>query len=158
MDWRDADQVQLTRFLRRHRDWHAQFYGNFTVTGGSDRVHVTPWQLNHDTYWRTLSMDVGIGPLRNTPFNRAKSSLRAVEYAALGVVAVLPDLPPYRGWIDDGVTGVLVRHPDGLYAALADVAADPAHMARMAAAARLRAAQWTTEASIGRWVDAWNSR
>ena len=33
---------------------------------------------------RQLSFDVGVGPLRNTYFNRHKSSIRAVEYAATG--------------------------------------------------------------------------
>ena len=157
-DWTVDDQNQLGRFLTRNPDWLARFYGNFTITGADGRVEVIPWQPDHEVYWRTMSMDVGIGPLRNTPFNRAKSSLRAVEYAALGVVAVLPDLPPYRGWVDDGVTGRLVRPGQRLSRILGDLAAQPHQLAAMAANARLRAAQWTTEASIGRWIGAWNSR
>jgi len=157
-DWNVDYQNQVGKFLSRHPDWIARFYGNFTIDAPDGRVEVVPWQSNHDQYWRSVSMDIGLGPLRNTPFNRAKSSLRAVEYAALGIVAVLPDLPPYRGWVDDGVTGRLVRPGQPLSRILAGLAAEPHQLATMAANARQRAAQWTTEACIGKWVEAWNSR
>lgn len=101
-------------------------------------------------------MDIGIGPLRDTRFNRAKSSLRAIEYAALGIVAVLPDLPIYHGWVEDGVTGRLITPSRTLAGVLHEIA-DPYTRRQMASAARARAAGWTTEANIGRWLEAWHS-
>jgi hypothetical protein len=148
----------VSKFLARHPDWRIHLYGAFTeVEGPRDRVSVTPWQPIGD-YYRSMSFDVGIGPLASTAFNRAKSSLRAVEYAALGIVAVLPDMPPYRGWVHDGTTGRLVHSHQTLSGVLAEVAADDDHRTKMATAARELALHWTTEASIGKWVDAWASQ
>jgi hypothetical protein len=158
-DWPTSQQRQLGRFLAAHPQWHVHLYGQFdAVDGPPDRTRITPWQGSVDAYYRSISMDIGIGPLANTAFNRAKSSLRAVEYAALGIVAVLPNLPPYRGWVTDGVTGRLVHGHQTLSGVLADVAADPEHLADMSARARERALQWTTEAAIWKWVQAWASR
>lgn len=41
--------------------------------------------------------DIGISPLEDTPFNRAKSDIKFLDYSALGVVSVLADLCPYWG-------------------------------------------------------------
>ncbi|NDY57685.1 glycosyltransferase family 4 protein [Desulfovibrio sulfodismutans] len=43
-----------------------------------------------------LAPDIGLAPLRDTPFNRAKSNIKALEYGALGVAGVYSDLPPYQ--------------------------------------------------------------
>ena len=157
-DFGPSQQRQLGRFIAAHPDWHVHLYGNVEVDGPTDRCRVTRWMPSIDAYYRTVSMDVGVGPLADTAFNRAKSSLRAVEYAALGIVAVLPDMPPYRGWVTDGETGRLVRTHQTMSRVLAEVAGDDEHRATMSKNARQRALQWTTEANIRRWVDAWASR
>lgn len=159
-DWTPTVQHHVGRFLVRRPDWAINLYGsNQPAANLHPRIRHIPWIADEESYYAAIaSMDIGIGPLRNTPFNRAKSSLRAVEYAALGVVAVLPDLPPYRGWVEDGVTGRLVGSHQTLSGVLAEVAADLDHMIAMGVSARQRAAQWTTEACIERWVTAWESR
>jgi hypothetical protein len=147
----------LNRFFARHEDWDMNMYGHlFGPAQVTNRFHHIPWKSTVDDFYRTVTMDVGIGPLRDTRFNRAKSSLRAIEYAALGIVAVLPDLPLYRGWVEDGVTGRLVG-PSRTLAAVLNEIADPYTRRQMASAARARAAGWTTEANIGRWLEAWHS-
>ncbi len=158
-DWTGPVRRQFLQFLLEHQDWGIHFYGLepgewATVTHA---LH-TRWQPPGPTYYASLSMDVGVGPLRDTPFNRGKSALRAIEYAALGIVAVLPDLEPYRGWVEDGVTGRLIGRGQTLRGVLREVAADPGARILMARTARERAAFWTTEAQINRWVDAWASR
>lgn len=159
-DWTRAARRQLQTFLKERPGWGLQWMG--TDPGPlRDRigVRVVGWRNPGADYYQSISMDVGIGPLRNTPFNNAKSSLRAVEYAALGVVAVLPDLPIYRNRVETGVTGILyplVRN--GMLDALRSVAADPVHTDNMGAEARRRAQAWTTEASISNWVTAWDSQ
>lgn len=40
-------------------------------------------------------LDVGLVPLRDVPFNRAKSWIKGIEYAAAGVPFVAADLPEY---------------------------------------------------------------
>ena len=148
----------LGRFLAPNPDWHLALWGPWRPDVEHERLTVHPWANTIDDYYRSVSMDVGIGPLADTKFNRSKSSLRAVEYAALGIVAVLPDLPPYRGWVEDGVTGRLIRSGQTMRGVLHQVAADPDWRAHASKTARERASAWTTEASIGRWVEAWNSR
>jgi hypothetical protein len=156
-DWRPSTLEGLVKFLRDCPDWELKWYGpqpgNLVEL---DAVKHYPW-ASIDTHYRRVSFDVGIGPLRDTPFNRAKSSLRAVEYAALGVVAVLPDLPPYRGWVEDGVTGRLIQSHETLRGVLGDLARQSTARVQMAAAARVRAQAWTTEANIREWVAAWAS-
>lgn len=158
-DWTSSVQRHLARWLNTFPDWHLRLYGEIgaNVEDWGGRVTRAPWQSDPGAYYASLACGtVGIGPLRDTSFNRGKSALRAIEYAALGIIAVLPDLPPYRGWVDDGVTGLLVHPHQTLYGALCAVAnAEPDVRDKMSKAARERAAAWTTEASITNWVEAW---
>jgi glycosyltransferase involved in cell wall biosynthesis len=48
--------------------------------------------------------------LHDTPFNRCKSPIKAMDYAALGLVTVASDTPTYRGSIADGPAGQLVSN------------------------------------------------
>lgn len=54
-----------------------------------------------------LRPDIGLAPLSDTPFNRCKSAVKWLEYAALGAVGVFADLPPYAP-VEHGVTGFTV--------------------------------------------------
>lgn len=162
-DWTSSVQRHIARFLNTFPTWHLNLYGDIgnddpDAFGG--RLHHMPWQSDERAYYTALAVcDAGIGPLRDTPFNRAKSSLRAVEYAALGIIAILPDLPPYRGWVIDGITGILIKPHQTLYGALCALAgAEQDTRDAMSAAARKRAAAWTTEAAIRKWVTAWESQ
>ncbi len=151
---------ELLRFLDRNPTWNLHLWGkgkNEVAGWPVGRVHITGWQASVDAYYRSLSMDIGIGPLKRSLFNAGKSSLRAVEYAALGIPAILSDEPPYRGWVEHGVTGLLLKPGDSWLDALEKLARRPAWRLSMGVEARKRAAGWTTEANIGRWVDAWNS-
>ena len=51
--------------------------------------------------------DLGVVPLTDTPFNRAKSCLKGLEYAAAGIPFVASALPEYE-WLG---AGVLCRRP-----------------------------------------------
>ncbi len=159
-DWTHAQQLNLAKFLVRNESWGLHLYG--TNPGGfarfGQRCLYTPWVNSVDDYHRRLSFDIGIGPLRDTQFNRSKSGLRAIEYAALGIVSVLPDLPPYRRWVRDGITGRLVRSHQTLRGVLQEVADDQPGRLAMATNARATARNWTTEARIKDWVTAWESR
>ena len=158
-DFTTPVRVQLAKFFVQHPGWGLHSYGSMHPGDLGKFTHAlhTPWAGTVDAYYRSVSMDVGIGPLRDTPFNRAKSSLRAVEYAARGIVAVLPDLDPYQGWVEDGVTGRLVGRHQTLRGVLSEVADDDDAREMMSKNAQERAMDWTTEANIGKWVEAWNS-
>ena len=62
---------------------------------------------------------IGLAPLLDTPFNLCKSPIKAMDYAALGLVVLASDTPVYRGSIADGPAGQLVPNsPAAWYAAL----------------------------------------
>lgn len=135
------------------------FWGPDHIPGWPrELVGHTPWQPSLRQYYMSLAMDVGIGPLKPGAFNDGKSALRAIEYAALGIPCVLSAGRAYDGWVDHGVTGFLVPWDSNAWrGALRSLLADPDMREAMGAAARERAAAWTTEAGIHRWIQAWDS-
>ncbi len=76
--------VDLPPFLRRvdvpHRAGLS--YPAF-VAWLTDRQRRQPWSI-------------GIAPLADTPFNRCKSAIKMLDYAALGLATVVADMPAYR--------------------------------------------------------------
>jgi tetratricopeptide (TPR) repeat protein len=75
-------------------------------------------------FLRTL--DVGLAPLLPTEFNRCRSDLKHLEYAAHGVVGVYSDLEPFRGVVRHGQTGLLFRSADELRRCLDALISDAA--------------------------------
>lgn len=49
------------------------------------------------------NFDIGIVPLNDIPFNRAKSFIKGLEYAAAGIPFVASNLPEYKYLADAGV-------------------------------------------------------
>ena len=62
--------------------------------------------------------EVGIAPLQDTLFNRAKSPIKFIEYAAMGIPTVASNVLPYSDVIDDGNDGYLVKDSEGWFNAL----------------------------------------
>ena len=92
------------------------------------------WLTAADPPWH-----IGLAPLLDTPFNLCKSPIKAMDYAALGLVVLASDTPVYRGSIADGPAGQLVpNNPDAWYAALTWLLRNPD--ARRAIANRSRRA------------------
>jgi glycosyltransferase involved in cell wall biosynthesis/GT2 family glycosyltransferase len=63
------------------------------------------WLTSRSPRWH-----IGLAPLLDTPFNRGKSPIKAMEYAALGLTVVASDTPVYRESIADGPAGQLVAN------------------------------------------------
>lgn len=71
-----------------------------------DRIEFVEFQ-SLTAYPETLiDIDVGIAPLFDSPFNRAKSNVKYLEYSAAGIPCVATNVEPYK-CIDNGVTGFL---------------------------------------------------
>lgn len=83
----------------------------------SDVSFVKPGKLiefnysNFVSYAADLSIDIGIAPLQDNPFNRCKSHLKCLEYAALGIAGIYSDLPLYQAAVRNGKTGLLASTP-----------------------------------------------
>ncbi len=45
--------------------------------------------------------DIGIAPLADSAFNRSKSAIKTLDYAALGLAVLASDVPAYRGSLAD---------------------------------------------------------
>ncbi len=62
----------------------------FMVPGRWVNIHEFPYMV------KGWDLDIGIAPLRDNNFNRAKSNLRWLEYSALKIPTVASDVRPFR--------------------------------------------------------------
>ena len=84
---------------------------SFASRIGIDPFLVTTKPLaSHFDYPSLMVMDIGIVPLKDVPFNRAKSAIKGLEYAAAGVPFVAQDLDAYLDLATDGV-GRIAKRP-----------------------------------------------
>ena len=68
---------------------------------------------------KALDLDIGLAPLRETPFNDCKSAIKWMEYSALGMASIVSHVPAYRDVVRQGETGLLVdNRPEKWYTAL----------------------------------------
>ena len=96
-----------------------------------------------------------IAPLADIPFNYSKSHLRALDAAALGIPVIAQDLPPYREFVVDGVTGYLVSTHDEWRARLTELINDEQAREEMGRKAREVAAGHTIQEHWVRWQAAY---
>lgn len=80
---------------------------------------------------------IGLSPVLETPFNRCKSAIKAMDYAALGLAVLASDGPVYRGSVADGAAGQLVGNdPRSWYAAISWLIRDRDYCQSIAARSR----------------------
>jgi len=65
----------------------------------------------HDQYPQLMVMDIGLVPLTNMPFNRSKSDIKGLEYAAAGVPFIASNLDAYIELQQDLGVGRLAKKP-----------------------------------------------
>lgn len=69
--------------------------------------------------------DVGLAPLDDNEFTRAKTNNKYREYGALGIAGIYSDVKPYRDCVTHGVDGLLVANESSAwFRALLQLAAD----------------------------------
>ncbi len=87
------------------------------------------WMLarHGDKQW-----EIGVAPLADTGFNRCKSAIKTLDYAALGMAVLASDVPAYRG----SVAELVANTEADWFAALARLVRDPLLRAARATAAR----------------------
>lgn len=75
--------------------------------GVADEYVRTIERVNAEDYPKLLDFDIGIVPLRDTPFNYAKSDIKGLEYAAAGIPFISSALPNYvklhKDWGGEGM-------------------------------------------------------
>lgn len=104
-------------------------------------LQLTPEQMAYPIFlpWFTqaLHWDIGIAPLADTPFNRAKSDLKHLDYAAQGAAGIFSRVSSYRHTVRDGETGLLVPNSvEAWVAGLDRLVGDAALRVRLSSGAR----------------------
>jgi glycosyltransferase involved in cell wall biosynthesis len=99
-------------------------------------------------------LDIGIVPLTDTPFNHAKSWLKALEYASLGVVPVVSPTYDNMRMVDAGAA-VVANNPKEWALRVRELIEDDERRQEIASRARTFAAEWTIENNTARWAEAW---
>lgn len=149
----------LRRFFSRHPEIRMRYMGVEHNTLVWARIaEFAPWTpifANPAGYYSMLRFDIGIAPLSDHPFNRSKSHLKALEYAAMGIPVVASDSPAYRDFVRHGETGFLVRREHEWERYLHELATDDALRERMGEAAREHARQYTIDRHLQRWREAY---
>lgn len=115
------------------------------------------WEEKLIRYYSTIDFDIGLAPLEDTLFTRSKSYIKALEYGALGIPVIASDVGPYRDYVDDGVTGFLVRSEAEWIDRIRLLVEDPDLREAMGAAAREKAKQHTIGAGWQMWEAAYRS-
>lgn len=103
------------------------------------------------------TFDVGLAPLARTAFNRAKSDLRLLELAALGIPWIATDYGPYAHDRSEAGPhgGVHVRHQGGWKEGMALLSWDDDLRARLSREGRLWAEARTTDKFLPLWAEAY---
>lgn len=150
LDWKYAAPL-VRRFIDRNPQADFHFIGaDYSPLVRRDCRH-TAWQPDVWDFYAGIDFDIGIAPLAGArTFNRCKSHLKALEYAALGIPVVASAGEAYGSFVEHGVTGFLVRGDHEWDRYLRDLVNDEAMRSEMGAAGRKLAAGWTIQA---RWQD-----
>lgn len=122
------------------------------------RGRVRPWADLTGAYPRQVAdLDVGLVPLADNAFSRAKSALKGTEYAALGVPFVTSPRADYLRLFRGHGVGILAETPDEWRTELVHLLSSPGLRAEVAATNREAVSTLTYEEHAGDWWRAWRS-
>lgn len=75
-----------------------------------DRKVCVPWASEMKDYPRMLThFDIGLAPLEDSDFNRAKSNIKYLEYSGCKVPTIASAVEPYSSTIENYKTGILCK-------------------------------------------------
>lgn len=112
--WRSLDLEQISSFfndylqsrdVRFHHAGHLNWAppAHLRLKVNAERCSVSPMVPLFELPSAYTNFDIGIVPLNDIPFNRAKSFIKGVEYAAAGIPFVASSLPEYEFLAESGV-------------------------------------------------------
>lgn len=95
-----------------------------------EMIFRTEPRAGHNDYPKILTFEVGVVPLRNIPFNEAKSDIKGLEYAASGIPFVASKLPSYStlhsDWSALGKAGFFIAKNPQQWVSFLDKLRNPA--------------------------------
>lgn len=101
------------------------------------------------------NFSVGLAPLKPSNFNLSKSWLKPLQYAALGVPAVMSPAPDYMALHEMGV-GVIAQGYSDWYTQIRKILKNPTYAADLIKRGEEVAATQTYGARVAEWRYAWN--
>ena len=120
----------------------------------NDEVLYSPW-LELDAYPKAVkNFDVGLVPLRMSPFNQCKSYLKGLEYASLGVAFVASPTDEYRRLISLGA-GELAAQKHDWSRTLSKLLTNDGYRAERIGEGLDVARELTYEKHAHNWAEAW---
>lgn len=105
---------------------------------------------------KLTEIGIGVAPLADTGFNAAKSWLKPLEYAAVGVPCVSSPRVEYTRLHKLGV-GLLAKNPRDWYSTVKFLVDNPSARADLAAKGRSVVSELTVEKQAWRWLEVWAS-
>lgn len=99
-----------------------------------------------EDYHTLLTMEVGLAPLNDVPFNHAKSDIKLLEYSSAGIPWIGSALPSYTGLQQQLGLGRVAKKPTQWIKHLKDLR-DP--NVRATEGSALREAVWQRDISVG---------
>lgn len=125
----------------------------------AERVEVMGPRPLQEYHQALTAVDLAVVPLSDSPFNRAKSSLKALEFSAMGVPVVAADTPANRALARE-VPISLASTPAEWSGALdalwgSEAAARRRRVRGEAVQQAVRARGWTVEGGAEQWAAVW---
>ncbi len=112
-------QPVIERILKKHDNVKFVFFGDSRFMGlfkncDQNKIEWNTW-CGLDVYPYKLSLlncDIGLCPLVDNTFNRAKSAIKWMEYSMVGMATVAANIPPYSSAIKNEETGILCNEDE----------------------------------------------
>jgi glycosyltransferase involved in cell wall biosynthesis len=122
--------------LARHRDFKLVIVGlNEPLDWDLPNIHYLKWNLADELEFFT-HFDVGIMPLKDSPFARGKCAFKLLQYMAVGLPVVASPVGANCDVVGDGRNGFLADTAEQWIAALQTLIDDPDLRRRMGEAGR----------------------
>jgi glycosyltransferase involved in cell wall biosynthesis len=125
----------------------------------AERVTGTGWVPITEYHRALQDIDIALVPLQDSKFNRAKSHLKALEFAASGAFTVAKRLPEQINLMESvpvaGVNGAKT-FKNAVQAIAWSIRENPNRMADDAREIVNSTAAWAIANQVGQWVEAWD--
>ena len=119
-----------------------------------DRIVTEPWINSAFLPDAMRDIDIGLCPLVDNAFNRAKSNVKWQQYSALGCTTVASKSPAYAN-LSNGVNALVVEDnsPGGWYAAIKSLLVDGQHCHAIGMNARSELlGKWDMRKCVSNWA------
>jgi len=131
----EALAYPLREVARRHPNFRLAVVSDRPPKIDGVRVEFRPWKLEDEV--RCFDgIRVGLMPLDDTPWTRAKCAFKALQYMALGIPPVVSPVGMNSEIVVDGDNGFVAAHPEEWVRSIDTLLSDNAMAHRLAGAAR----------------------